>query len=409
MIKKRAGLLLAGLAEREAVAVQMMVQGAWPKSALVILPRREDFVMPPQDEAASACTGVVLNLLGLGLLRHGAQAQEKLLAFLAGRSAVLLLHSGDSTWAAAQLPREPGQKLVLLTPPCASAVLRQAILDAGIEPGIEGRADMAEKNPKTATAEAAETVLAMGRPAGGSAATARSAVATRSGYSHMGNGALEQLEQALPALQDCDWMRLVRKSLQAQGRSRFEIGPTSFVLDMRAGWLASALPTSAMQKMWQTPQMMSSLRMQALAPDQLQPIAQRDFGTRLGKAQKPLDMVVWEMSCEALKPLALRLEHDLLLRLRRYPNFTQLGGGNALDMQLATLCATAPRSLRQLQGLFAHAEQEVLRFAAQSVLAGLVVVAPASASGAGALRPVVHTPEAVAKRGFFKAFLSKLF
>ena len=104
MIKKRAGLLLAGLAEREAVAVQMMVQGAWPKSALVILPRREDFVMPPQDEAASACTGVVLNLLGLGLLRHGAQAQEKLLAFLAGRSAVLLLaqwrqHLGGSAIA----------------------------------------------------------------------------------------------------------------------------------------------------------------------------------------------------------------------------------------------------------------------------------------------------------------------
>ena len=225
-------------------------------------------------------------------------------------------------------------------------------------------------------------------------------------YSHMGNGALDQLERVLPVLQACGWMRIVRQSVQAQGRSRFELGPTSFVLDMRAGWLASTLPTSAMQKMWQTPQMMSSLRMQALAQEQVQAIALRDFGERLGKLQKPLDMVVWELSREALKSLQLQLEHDLLLRLRRYPNFTHLGHSSALHMQLAALCAAAPRSLRQLQKLFAHAEQEVLRFAALCVLSGLAVVAPAAAGTNLALQ---GTPETLAKRGFFKALLSKLF
>jgi len=403
MNSKGMHLLLAGLAEREAAAVQMMLQSTWPACRCVLLPRQADFSMPVQDAAAQACTGVVLNLLGLGLLRHSAAAEEKLLAFLAGRSAVLLLHSGDSTWAAAALPTAPGQHLALLTPPCASAVLRQAMVDAGLCP-VPGTAAAV-----LAPAQKAKPVLASSPSPQPKAALAAISSPSPSNYAHMGNGAFEQLERALPALQHCDWMRLLRKSLQAQGRSRFEIGPTSFVLDMRAGWLASALPTSALQKMWQTPHIMDSLRMQALAPDQLQPIAQRDFGPRLAKAQKPLDMVVWEMSREVLKTQPLHLEHDLLLRLRRYPNFTQLSGGTALDMQLATLCATAPRSLRQLLRLFAHAEQEVLRFAAQSVLAGLAVVAPASASGQAALKPLHTTPDVAAKRGFFKAFLSKLF
>lgn len=380
-------LLLAGLAEREAAAVQMMVQGAWPSCACVVLPRKADFAFPQQDAKALACTGVVVNLLGLGLLRHSLAAQEKLLEFLAGRSAVLLLHSGDSTWAAAQLPKAQGQKMALVAPPCSSAVLRQAIHDAGLcQARVQPNAH--SKLPQTRPASVAST------------------------YSHMGNGALDQLERALPVLQACDWMRIVRQSVQAQGRSRFELGPTSFVLDMRAGWLASALPTSAMQKMWQTPQMISSLRMQALGQEQVQAIAQRDFGERFSKVQKPLDMVVWEMSREALKPLQLQLEHDLWLRLRRYPNFTQLGTSSPLDMQLAALCAAAPRSLRQLQSLFAYAEQEVLRFAALSVLSGLAVVAPAavsSATAAGARLPLQNASEAVAKRGFLKAFLSKLF
>lgn len=397
---EKTALLLAGLAEREAAAVQMMVQGVWPDCSCVVLPRRADFAFPVQDAKALACAGVVVNLLGIGLLRHSAAAQEKLLDFLAGRSAVLLLHSGDSTWAAAQLPRGLGQHLALVTPPCSSTVLRQAIHDAGLF--------LAKNIAKTDS----------NQPIAGAASSGISAfpqthpAALAATYCHIGNGGLVQLERSLPALQACDWMRLVRQSVQAQGRNRFELGPTSFVLDMRAGWLASALPTSAMQKMWQTPQMISSLRMQALAQEQVQAIALRDFGERLGKVQKPLDMVVWEMSREALKPLQLQLEHDLLLRLRRYPNFTHLGSSSALDMQLAALCAVAPRSLRQLQNLFAHAEQEVLRFAALCVLSGLAVVAPAASlahTAAGTKLTLQDAPEAVAKRGFFKAFLSKLF
>ena len=161
-------LLLAGLAEREAAAVQMMVQGAWPSCACVVLPRKADFAFPQQDAKALACTGVVVNLLGLGLLRHSLAAQEKLLEFLAGRSAVLLLHSGDSTWAAAQLPKAQGQKMALVAPPCSSAVLRQAIHDAGLcQARVQPKAH--SKIPQTRPASVAST------------------------YSHMGNGALDQL------------------------------------------------------------------------------------------------------------------------------------------------------------------------------------------------------------------------
>ena len=79
-------------------------------------------------------------------------------------------------------------------------------------------------------------------------------------------------------------------------------------------------------------------------------------------------------------------------------------------MQLAALCAAAPRSLRQLQKLFAHAEQEVLRFAALCVLSGLAFVTPAAGFASAAAAPALSvTPETKAKQNFLSAFLRKLF
>ena len=106
------------------------------------------------------------------------------------------------------------------------------------------------------------------------------------------------------------------------------------------------------------------------------------------------------------------------MRLRRYPNFTQIERISPLDMQLATLCALAPRSVRELQRLFAQGEQEVLRFVVLSVLSGLAVLAPAAplalapvgVSDGRARAEVRSTSEAsLAKRSFFKALLGKLF
>lgn len=399
-MKHHKNILLAGLAEREAAAVQMMVESTWRDSSCVFLPRQADFQMPKQSAAAQACQGAVVNLLGVGLLRHSAEAEAKLRDLLAGRSAVLLLHSGDSTWAAAQWQQAPGQTLIFLTPPCSSEALRTAIRQCGIL-----AAASAPVSPRQALAPPPDTPLKTPSSIGTPPPTRPP---PQGYYSHMGNGALEHLERALPALQRSDWLGLIKKALGTGGSSRFHIGPTAFVMDMQAGWLASALPSSTLQKMLHTPQLLASVQMQALPQDTALEAAGQDFGSRLPKVQKALDMLTWDLSSEALKTLTLNLEQDLSLRLRRYPNFTQLERLNPLDMQLATLCALAPRSLRELQRLFAQYEQEVLRFAVLSVLSGLAVIAPSSAQQTSTVAKVAVGSDSN-KRNFFKALLGKLF
>ena len=104
--------------------------------------------------------------------------------------------------------------------------------------------------------------------------------------------------------------------------------------------------------------------------------------------------------------MTLHAESDLVFRLLRFPNFTQLEHVGPIDVQLAALCARAPRSIQDLQRTFAHHEQDVLRFVVLSILSGLAGVEP----GQPRLAPVVpeHAPPA-ARRGFFKSLLNKLF
>ncbi|MFI0546864.1 MAG: hypothetical protein ACH34Y_08125 [Brachymonas sp.] len=262
-------LLLSGLTEREAAAVQMMVESTWRDWGCVVQLRQANFQMPQQDAAAQACAGLIVNLLGVGLLRHNALAQSQLCALLAGRSAVLLLHSGDNTWAAAQWQQAPGQTLIWLMPPCSSEALRTAIRQSGMLNTRQLLAPAPAVPPSQATPQAtAKATYPGARPPAASQPEPTQAATTQHGhYQHMGNGALEQLERALPALQHSDWLRLIKKALDAGGRNRFQIGPTAFVMDMQAGWLASTLPSSALQKMLQTPQLLASVQIQRLSQD----------------------------------------------------------------------------------------------------------------------------------------------
>lgn len=408
-------ILLAGLAEREAAAVQMIIAQAWPAWHSLVLPRRADFQIPVQDPQAQACSDLIVNLLGIGLLRHSPDAQSKLEQFLAGRSAVLLLHSGDQSWLGAAWNLAPGQKVHCLQPPCSSLALRQAIQACGMD-AASPASQLERQTALQASPNHTEQKTAQRAKADGHQARPNLASHGAKTYNHIGNGALAELERAIPALQQSPWLQLVKQILQTGRQSHFEIGPTHFVLDMQAGWLASALPSSALQKMLHTPQLLSQMQMQMqrLAAENTLALAEQSFGQRLAKAQKALDMVSWEVGSESLKNLPLALEHDLSLRLRRYPNFPLLTHAGPLDMQLASLCAQTPRSVAELLRCFAHEQQAVLRFAALSVISGLALVAPVHAAMPQAqlsqtAKPKTDSSAEKAKQGFFKALLNKLF
>ena len=133
-----------------------------------------------------------------------------------------------------------------------------------------------------------------------------------------------------------------------------------------------------------------------------------------------LDVVLWELCRHTLGGTPLQLQGDAQFKLTRFPNFTQLGQVGALDVQLAALCVRGEQSVGKLLDLFTGQEDEVLRFVALSVLAGLGQLhapAPPSKSGGnsrfGALGP--SAPERAPtrghkeRRGFLRSLLDKLF
>ncbi len=231
--------------------------------------------------------------------------------------------------------------------------------------------------------------------------------------------ALAQLANALPALRQSPFISALIDLLAQGGAHVLHVGPASFVADATNGWVTSRLPVSALLRLLNTPEAVRSLMVHPLPDDALEQAAQQHLGGKMHAARKPLDLLVWELASQALKGTTLQVQEDLTLQLLRFPNFTLLEQVGPLDVQLAAICARAPRSLRNLQRSFASHEQEVLRFVVLSILSDLARVSPAAESPADAA-PSESTPAAPAarprpaadpaqRRGFFKSFLEKLF
>ncbi|GAB2732814.1 hypothetical protein GCM10027019_10310 [Melaminivora jejuensis] len=239
--------------------------------------------------------------------------------------------------------------------------------------------------------------------------------------------ALAQLAAAMPALRQSPFISALIDLLAQGGVHVLHVSPASFVVDMTNGWVASRLPVSALLRLLNTPEAVRSLMVHPLPDDALEQAAQQHLGGRMHAARKPLDLLVWELASQALKGITLQVQADLTLQLLRFPNFTLLEQVGPLDVQLAAICARAPRSLRNLQRSFASHEQEVLRFVVLSVLSDLARVSPAAEAPANMTHnePAPAAPTARSKsaadaaperarpsaqrRGFFKSFLEKLF
>ncbi|MBR6976284.1 MAG: hypothetical protein IKH84_05240, partial [Ottowia sp.] len=83
-------ILLAGLTEQEAAALEILVGMHWRDWQVVALKRSLSLSIPEQTSAARAADVCVVDLFGLGMRRHTPEHEERLIEFLDGRSAVLL-------------------------------------------------------------------------------------------------------------------------------------------------------------------------------------------------------------------------------------------------------------------------------------------------------------------------------
>ncbi len=436
------GILLAGLTDHEAAAIDILIGMHWRAHRSVILPRSLSLAIPDQGVAGRACESCVIDLFGLGMRKHSREREAELLAFLGGRSAVLLTWGDGGGWLECGLRTTAGQQLVWIGMPYTSASLREG-LKRVLAAGGGQRAPLAAAvahtvtpaaEPATVTQRAAQMaaaapapawkqVMALAErsapsprpavraaPADGSAPVAPPAplVTLPAGAVGLTRGALPALLQAFPLLEAQPLVELTRKIVSGQGPQLLRLGADiAFVTDARQGWLASGLSVPALLKMLRAPSLLDEVEIEALPADAVEETVRQRFGGRFFRAHKSLDVITWELMSDMLRSMSLRIRGDLALQLRHFPNFTLLAGVGPLDVQLASICVRMPQTVSELRRAFPKHEQAVLRFAVLSVLSGAAVVLPAGqpATVAAAVPAVPAKPQ----QGFFRSLLDKLF
>ena len=478
-------VLLAGLTDTEAAAVEIMIGMTWRDQPCVTLARGLALGVPEQGVQARACHCCVVDLFGVGMRRHSPDHERRLLDFLQGRSAVLLVWGHGGGWLESELPLQAGQVVTFLTVPYTSAGLREALQrvmtarrasqstaarrddldrrsddvpaaagsarssgpaitrDTPVVPAWRRALKLADRlqadrgafvEKAAATHVAASARPTAPPPANGSPGAQRSddmgkakLLRERAPLAHgpgvpvaptnvrlpmqaagLKAGAFELLLDAIPPLRQVAFMRFVAQALQGEDAKLLSIDSLALVMDPRGGWLAAGLPLSALLKMLHTPRLLESLKMQPLPVERIEETVREHLGGRFRRAQKPLDVITWELTSAALKDVKLEARGDLTLQLRRFPNFTLLQQVGPLDVQLAAICARMPQSIHDLMRAFPRREQDILRFAALCVSSGLAVVIPA-ASSVRVPPPPRAGADAGVRQGFFKSLLDKLF
>ena len=419
-------ILLMGLTDHEAAAVEIMIGMNWRDHRCITLKRELSLAIPEQHAAARSCEACVLDLFGLGMRKYSPANATRLMEVMAGRPAVLLTWGDGGGWLEAKLPLAKGQHIGWVGVPYTSAGLRDAIkkvkeaAERMVPPAAAAVAaapaampawrramELADQLKRKAAPMRARASAPMPLPKAQASSVSLAPPATRMATDAvgLGKGALAALLQVFPLLRDQPLIGLTEKIIGHDGPMLLRIGTdAAFVTHTRAGWLASGLPVSALLKLLRTPRLVESARAEPLDPDHVEETVRQRFDGKFHRAQKPLDVITWELVSDVMRDMKLQRQGDLTFQLRRFPNFPMLAGVGPLDVQLAAICARMPQSISELLRAFPKHEQDVLRFVVLCVVSGLAKVIPG-----GPVAAAARKPEVAARRGFFKSLIDKLF
>ena len=379
-------VLLAGLSDHDAAAMEILISSHWREKRCVWLKRKAGFTLPTQSAQAAGCAKVVADLGGMGLHPYSAENAAKLKAFLAGRPALLLTWKNDGGWGqAAAMAAAPDQPLALLAAPYSSAQVKAALAELDAAPvGQPPRAALADRSKAAMPVE--KSALALPAPA---------------------------LLDVLPALKRSRFVRLVEQLPAAGGVQVLHIGATELLVHPTEAWVGASVPVSALLRVLGSSSQLETARLEPLSGLVAAQIEQHITSGKGQRYMLALDVVLWDLCSRALEDVEMQLQGGAMFKLGRFPNFTLLGQVGALDIQLAALCIRQAQSVRALQRLFPKQEGQVLRFVALGVLTGLgqLETPPLDLSAGAAGKPVKteHARGHKERRGFLRSLLDKLF
>ncbi len=383
-------VLLAGLSDHDAAAMEILISTSWRQKRCVLLKRTANFSLPVQSAQASKCAKVVADLGGMGLHQYNPENGTRLLAFLAGRPALLLTWKNDGGWKQADLDLAPGQRLEFLAAPYGSADVKAALA------ALDAPASAPSPAPAAAQPATTSTPSSLSSPSVGAAA----------GLS------APALSAILPALGRSRFVRLVEK-LPKAGVQVLHIASTELLLHPQEGWVGASMPVSALLRVLGNAEQLEQASTERLSSVVAPQIEQHITAGRGQRYMLALDVVLWDLCSHALAGRSLQLAGDAVFKLARFPNFTLLGQVGALDVQLAALCVRGEQSVAHLLRCFAGQEAAVLRFVALAVLSGLgqlqAPVLNLNSSTAGKPVKSENTRGHKERRGFLRSLLDKLF
>lgn len=442
------GILLAGLTDQEAAAIEILIGMHWRGQHVVTIARSTNLSVPAQDSLAQACGSCVVDLFGLGMRRHSPDNQARLLRFLNGRSAVLLIWGSGGGWLESQWSADGASRLAWVNLHYTSAQMLDALRRIGVdEPPRAVQRISEHQAPTAATAPVAEhpapaphpsaelpawrraLALAEHIKAGRSVSAVKAFTlpqpatepdipdapttmpAPRSAGLRPDN--LLLILAAIPQARQLPLMGLIRRITATDGPQLLRAGEgMSFVIDTQQGWLASCVSVETLVQQLRTPAIHESLVVTPIAPHDLKDTLHGLSLERRDHAHGALDILIWELLSDALSDVALQARGDVCIRLRRFPNFTQLSRVGRLDIQLAAICARTSQSLTDLVRAFPGNTQDVYRFALLSSVCGAAAVqssAMAATAGSHGAKAAIPASQTTAQRGFFKSLLDKLF
>lgn len=444
------GILLAGLTDQEAAAIEILIGMHWRGQHVVTIARSTNLSVPAQDSLAQACGSCVVDLFGLGMRRHSPDNQARLLRFLNGRSAVLLIWGSGGGWLESQWSADGASRLAWVNLHYTSAQMLDALRRIGVDESpraalrsSEHQAPAAEPGPvaerpaphPSAELPAWRRALALaeqikaGRSGNGSGIKAFTLPQPRPGTdpdmpdapitmpapgsAGLRSDTLLTILAAIPQARQLPLMGLIRRITATEGPQLLRTGEgAAFVIDTRHGWLASCVSVETLVQWLRTPAIHESLVLTPIAPQDLKDTLHRLSLERRDHDHGALDILIWELLSDALSDVSLQARGDVCIRLRRFPNFTQLSRVGRLDIQLAAICARTSQSLTDLVRAFPGNTQDVYRFALLSSVCGAAAVqstAMATTAGSHGAKAAIAASQTTAQRGFFKSLLDKLF